>query len=53
MLYNFFNDGCQKIDPSSMVSSNGRIRPNTHVFLRLPTDQTKLIEVKPNTYVVD
>ena len=31
-----------------MVSGSG-IQPNSWVFLRLPTEQMKAVEVKPNT----
>ncbi|KAK6428092.1 tRNA (adenine(58)-N(1))-methyltransferase non-catalytic subunit trm6, partial [Oleoguttula sp. CCFEE 5521] len=34
-----------------MAPSYGRILPNTYVFLRLPSDIVKLIELKPNTII--
>jgi tRNA (adenine-N(1)-)-methyltransferase non-catalytic subunit len=30
---------------------HSRIRPNTHVALRLPSGILKIVELKPNTYV--
>ncbi|OQO03484.1 hypothetical protein B0A48_10148 [Cryoendolithus antarcticus] len=34
-----------------MAPSYGRTLPNTYVFLRLPSDIVKLIELKPNTII--
>jgi tRNA (adenine-N(1)-)-methyltransferase non-catalytic subunit len=32
-----------------MSTAHSYVRPNTYLFLRLPSDLLKLLEIKPNT----